>query len=270
MRQRRYAARLSMRAAGMIAIALVVASGSLPAQAYRPFDGTDAAVADYGKIEVELQPFGALDQGQTKTLIAPQSVINFGFMPDWEFVMQGQIESQIAPIGHESLRDDGIFFKHVLRRGVLQGEAGPSVASEFGLLLPNVDGATFVKPSWTLIVSDRYPWGTIHLNFTANLMSDPRTDLLLDAIIEGPINWTVRPVAEVYSDSVINGPQIYSALVGAIWQINDDLAVDVAVRHAIVGNGSESEVRAGVTFAFPIDRSMTTAPVALSGRAAGH
>ena len=268
MRRRRYSAALWTRAAGTIGIACCLVSDPFPAQAYRPFDGTDAAVADFGKIEVELQPFGALEQGQVKTLIAPQSVINFGIMPDWEFVLQGQLESQVAPIGKESLTDDGVFLKHVVRRGVLQGETGPSVATEFGLLLPNVNAATFVKPSWTWIVSDRFPWGTVHLNFTANLMSDPRTDLLLDAIVEGPANWTVRPVAEFYSDSVIGGPQIYSALVGAIWQINDDLAVDVALRHAIVGKDGESEVRAGVTFAFPIERSVTSTPIVLPGRAA--
>ena len=267
MRRSRSSAAL-WRAAGTILIALALTSASLPAQAYRPFDGTDAAVADFGKIEVELQPFGALENSQSKTLIAPQSVINFGFAQDWEFVLQGQLESQIAPVGHESLTDDGIFFKHVVRRGVLQDETGPSVATEFGVLLPNVNGATFIKPTWTWIVSDRFPWGTVHLNFTANLQSDPRTDLLLDAIVEGPAKWTVRPVAEIYSDSVINGPQIYSGLVGAIWQINDDLAVDVALRHALVGKDGESEVRAGVTFAFPIEHSMTTTPVALPARAA--
>jgi hypothetical protein len=32
---------------------------SSEASAYRPFDGTDAAVADPGEIEVELQPAGA-------------------------------------------------------------------------------------------------------------------------------------------------------------------------------------------------------------------
>ena len=29
-----------------------------PAPAYRPFDGTDAAVADVGEVEIELQPAG--------------------------------------------------------------------------------------------------------------------------------------------------------------------------------------------------------------------
>src|SRR5258708_7915539 len=45
-----------------------------PAFAYRPFDGTDAAVADVGEMEIELQPVGRLRQGSDKTLIAPATV----------------------------------------------------------------------------------------------------------------------------------------------------------------------------------------------------
>jgi hypothetical protein len=48
----------------------VAAAGSGPAFAYRPFDGTDAAVAEPGELEVELQP-ARVRQEQGKTLIAP-------------------------------------------------------------------------------------------------------------------------------------------------------------------------------------------------------
>jgi hypothetical protein len=50
-----------------------------PAWAYRPFDGTDAAVADSGEVEIELQPAGLLQEGSqegsNKTLVAPVTVI---------------------------------------------------------------------------------------------------------------------------------------------------------------------------------------------------
>jgi hypothetical protein len=46
--------------------------------AYRPFDGTDAVVADPGEMEIELQPAGAKSSGGQKTLIAPAAVINYG------------------------------------------------------------------------------------------------------------------------------------------------------------------------------------------------
>jgi hypothetical protein len=40
------------------------------ASAYRPFDGTDAAVADPGELEIELQPAGVRRTDDQKTLIA--------------------------------------------------------------------------------------------------------------------------------------------------------------------------------------------------------
>lgn len=223
------------------------------AYAFRPFDGTDAEVADLGHLEVELQPLGAARAEDAKALVGPAAVINYGFATDWEAVLQGELVSQISPLNQELLVGNGVFLKHVVLDGSLQDKPGPSVAAEFGLVLPNVDvGSAFVKPSWTWIISDRFPWGTVHLNFTANFMSDPHTDFFVDAILEGPADWSVRPVAELYSDTMIGGPQTYSALAGAIWQVSKDLALDVAVRHAFVGREQETELRAGLTISLPI------------------
>ena len=44
---------------------------SAPAWAFRPFDGTDAEVAEPGEVEIELQPAGILQEGSEKTLVAP-------------------------------------------------------------------------------------------------------------------------------------------------------------------------------------------------------
>ena len=70
-------------------------------------------------------------------------------------------------------------------------------------------------------MSQRWEWGTVHLNVETNLTPDRHGELFFDAIIEGPIKWTVRPVFEVYSDSVLNQSQTFSALVGAISQVRD-------------------------------------------------
>jgi len=56
--------------------------------AYRPFDGTDAAVADLGEAEVELQPAGAQWSRGQNLLIAPAVVYNYGFLKDWEAVLE--------------------------------------------------------------------------------------------------------------------------------------------------------------------------------------
>ena len=60
-----------------------------PAFAYRPFDGTDAAVTEPGQAEVELQPAGRLQEGSQSFLVAPGIVINFGVVKGLELVFEG-------------------------------------------------------------------------------------------------------------------------------------------------------------------------------------
>ena len=67
-----------------------------PALAYRPFDGTDAAVADLGEVEIEFGT-GPLRSGSQSTLLGPYAVFNYGFADRWEMVLQG--EGQAFPVG---------------------------------------------------------------------------------------------------------------------------------------------------------------------------
>ena len=69
---------------GVVVIAMGVAAWPLSALAYRPFDGTDAAVADPGEVEIEFQPAGILREAGQTSLVAPATVLNFGFSKDWE------------------------------------------------------------------------------------------------------------------------------------------------------------------------------------------
>src|ERR1700730_4648832 len=118
--------------ASISAVCLAVATSSAPSLAYRPFDGTDAAVAEPGELEIELQPAGVLREPSQKTLIAPAAVLNFGLKNDWEAILQGQVETPLSPSGPSNLTEAGVFLKHVLRPGSLQDKSGPSVATEFG------------------------------------------------------------------------------------------------------------------------------------------
>jgi len=45
-----------------------------------------------------------------------------------------------------------------------------------------------------------------------------------------------------------------SGLVGLIWQVREDLAFDVGLRHAVTNGRALNEVRAGLSFSFPISR----------------
>ncbi len=183
----------------VIALCLIAWSG--PAWAYRPFDGTDAAVAAPGELEIELQPAGRLHEGGNTTLVAPATVINYGLSEGWEAVFEGQGQTLLSPSGPTSLTSAGAFLKHVLQPGSLQDKTGPSVATEFGVLLPDSTGSSGVGASLAGIVSQRWDWGTIQLNAATALTRDHHADVFLGGIIEGPSKWNPRryPVWSVSS-----------------------------------------------------------------------
>ena len=232
------------------AVAVGVCFYAWPALAYRPFDGTDAAVAGLNEVEVELEPVGWLRVGPQSNLVAPDLVFNYGFAEGWEVVLQTETLIPIAPGGQANIVANGAFLKWVVRPGVLQGQSGPSIATEFGPLLPGVNAEPGVGFSWAGIVSQRWDWGTAHFNVETNLTRDHNAELFLDVILEGPWTWKVRPVFETFYDKVWTLGESRSLLVGAIWQVDKDLSVDAAFRYAIENGHTVNEIRAGLTFAF--------------------
>jgi hypothetical protein len=233
-------------------LALCLATTSGPAWAYRPFDGTDAAVAAPGEMEIELQPAGRLHEGGNTSLVAPATVINYGLSEGWEAVLQGQGETALSPSGPTSLTSAGAFLKHVLQPGSLQDKPGPSIATEFGMLLPDSTGSSGVGASLAGIVSQRWDWGTIHLNAATALTRDHHGDLFLGGIIEGPSKWAIRPVAEFFYENEFGKAETVSGLIGLIWRVRDNLSFDVGLRHALTNGHQVNEVRAGLTFGFPL------------------
>jgi hypothetical protein len=239
---------------GLVSAALCAVATS--ALAYRPFDGTDAAVADPGQLEIELQPVGRLQEGSERFLIAPDIVLNFGLIKDWEAVFEGRLSTPLSSSEPPNLINAGAFLKYVLRPGVLQEKTGPSIATEFGVLLPETTGSSSFGASWGGgIVSQRWNWGTVHVTQSVELNREQRADVFLSTIVEGPHTWKVRPVAEVFYEDDVGSAQTFSCLVGLIWQVRDDLSFDVAVREASTNGRPVNELRAGLTFAFPLDRA---------------
>jgi hypothetical protein len=169
---------------------------------------------------------------------------------NWEAVLEGRLETPFSPSGPASLTDAGAFLKHVLRPGVLQDQAGPSIATEFGVLLPDSIGNTGFGARIAGIVSQRWDWGTVHWNVAGQLTRDQHADVFTGIIIEGPFKWTVRPVAEFFYEEEFGQAHTISALVGAIWQVRDNLSFDIGFRHAIVNGANVDEVRAGLTIGF--------------------
>jgi hypothetical protein len=231
-------------------------------EAYRPFDGTDAAVAETGEIEIELGPVEYLRGGAERALLAPDLRINYGFVAGWEAALESKLTHGLsAGVPGTSLVESQALLKGVLREGTLQEKPGPSIATEFGVLLPGINDQHGAGAILNGIVSQRWDWGTVHINAQIELTRQQHADYFLDSIIEGPHDWPVRPVAEIFYESDVSVFRTGSALVGAIWQVQDNIAVDFGLRGAHVNGQTAGEIRAGVTFAFGV----TKGPDILSG-----
>ena len=231
---------------------------SADAWAYRPFDGTDADVADLHEFELELGPVGYLKEGHEHLLVAPRYILNYGFAPNTELVfgsrglvsLDNPTRDGVARFTHD---DSELLVKNVLRRGVLQGGTGPSVALEAGVLVPGVGRGSGVGSTTATIVSFRNAYASLHLNGVFQLTRDTHDrDLLTGAIVEGPNDWRVRPVMEVFWERDFGAETRYSALGGAIWRVTDDVAIDAAVRAALIDDESSFEARAGLTWTVPV------------------
>lgn len=239
-----------------VLIAVCTALSAGPAAAYRPFNGTDAAVADPNEVEIEFQPLGALTQGSDKSLVGPWTVLNVGFEGRWEAVFEGKGLIPLSPSGPFEITEPAFSLKHVFREGSLQDKTGPSIAAEFGVLLPEVNGAQGVGGTVAGVVSQRWEWGTVHLNLATSLTREHEGEVFTSLILEGPSKWPVRPVAEVFYEDEVNQARTISGLVGLIWQVRENLSFDFAVRHALTNGRPVDEIRIGTTFGFPIGQAI--------------
>jgi hypothetical protein len=134
-----------------VPVALLAALLALsdPAFAYRPFDSTDADAAESGEIELELEPLGYLYTPDGRFIIAPDVVVNLGLREGYELVLEGRHRVRTRRAHDEPrsrVEDTGLFLKTIVRDGALQDAAGPSVALEFGALLPTVNHESGMEP----------------------------------------------------------------------------------------------------------------------------
>src|SRR5580692_4753052 len=111
----------------LLAVAALVLS-TAPAEAYRPFDGTDADVAELGSFELELGPAHwyyesgpGLPGGHY--LIAPATVLNHGVLEDTQLVVDFEDFVALGPLAGRpaaALLGTDVLVKHVFREGSLQ------------------------------------------------------------------------------------------------------------------------------------------------------
>lgn len=243
------------RPAALAACASVVAFAGT-AHAYRPFDGTDADVTERGKFELELGPTHFYREADRNYLFAPAAVLNLGIFERTELVVDYATTVALGALdpGEPRVRatDSDVLVKHVFREGILQGATGPSIATELGPLLPDVNGTAAFGASLDVITSYQWSVGTIHWNEWGQYTREHDLSLFSGVILEGPHTWTVRPVVELFVDHDFDAETTCSGLAGAIWTVRDSLSVDVAGRMASIDGVRAYEARFGFTWAVPV------------------
>lgn len=247
-------ARQSCRAAtaSLVLTALLFASR---AEAYRPFDGTDADVAELGSFELELGPVHWYDRAGKNYLIAPATVLNLGIFEHTELVVDFQHFVALGALDgrpRQALRGTDVLVKHVFREGILQGKSGLSVALELGPLTPELNGTAAFGASADLILSYRWAWGTVHFNEWPEYLREHELDLFSGVIVEGPHEWLVRPVSEFFYEQQVRGDRTVSGLIGAIWTPRDSFVLDLGFRAERIGAENVAEIRFGFTWAVPV------------------
>ena len=236
-------------------VLLVVVALAPRARAYRPFDQTDADVAELHVMELELGPLQFQRSGG-RTGYVPTFILNYGVIPGWELVVDADVSGTVAgprEPGEVFQLETGVAFKGVLRKGSLQDEAGPSIAVEPEVLLPATAGASGFGFAAGVIVSQRWPALTVHLNLVPAWSRAHNLAGLAGVIVEGPSEWTVRPVGEVYvgAEHAVAGVTS-SFLGGLIWRISPRVSTDAAVRVGTISGVGLVELRVGLTWDLPL------------------
>jgi hypothetical protein len=225
------------------------------ASAYRPFDGTDADVAENGQFELELGPAHYYRAGSEVFLIAPAAVLNFGILPRFELVFDVKdfvAQRHAGPGSRAALLGTDALLKWLVREGALQGKPGPSVALEGGVLTPELGGVSGYGAEFSTIFSQRWPALALHFNEQVGLSREHEFDLFSGLIAEGPQAWPVRPVGELFVERTGGGPLTRSLLFGLIWPAAPNLGLDSGLRVARENAQRVLEVRFGFTWALEL------------------
>jgi hypothetical protein len=128
---------LALRIAAAAAVGGAMCGRAAPAFAYRPFDGTDAAVADPGQVEVELQPAGRLQEGASCC-----SRHGGQFWADRGIGSGVRGAPSDTPVFFRAAEPDGCGNILAIRPRALaccKTKTGPSIATEFGVLYPELE-----------------------------------------------------------------------------------------------------------------------------------
>lgn len=217
---------------------------------YRPFVSTDASVVNEHKWDFEVGAFKWIHNDKQDTIITPSIRANYGIRRDWEVV--GESDVQIYKEGddrNQEIVDPALSLKGVLHEGILQDKEGPSLAAEFGLLLPSTaEGERRTGLSGIGILSCKLLDSIFHLNAGMELdRSNFKPNAIWGIILEYPLDGKFRMVGELNGTAKSQKRPDNSGLIGFIYRVGE-VDLDFGLRKGFSDEASDWELTTGVTF----------------------
>ena len=239
-----------------------------PAHAYRPFDFTDADVAQRHHIELEVGPLEYFTAGREHVLKAPSTVLNYGVDGRRELVVEA---TRFVPFeeGPVVLRDVAVSYKQILRSGTLQDQRGPSMATEWALLVPTHE-QPHAGASAGFITSARSPRGYAHFNVEVERERDGANALSTGIILERGDQPGVGPVLELEANAEHGETPGGLVLGGLVYVPRDGFEWDLAARSGWVAGQHIFEFHSGFTWQFSTHEAVKILTTELPSRRHRH
>ena len=240
----------SSRALVLTAVAIAGLGYAGQAMAYRPFEATDADVADSRTIEIEFGPAEFIAHGPDHALQAPTLTVNFGLGGGYEFGVEGVNLVALKPeegVPRMQLVDTGLALKHLLKRGGLQDAHGSSIAAEAVVLFPG-RGQDHLGAEAGGIISNDSKTYVSHLELGVSRSPEGSNGAGAGLILETADHRGWRPVAELNLEGAQGEPPSKSVLIGSIYEAREGFSVDAGVRLGQSDGVRWTEVRAGFAY----------------------
>jgi len=219
------------------------------ARAYRPFDGTDADVAEAKTVEVEVAPAEVLSHAGSQAFRAPSVALSLGLGGGYELGLDGSnVVTPHPEAGEPRLQfiDAGMSVKKLVRGGTLQDKHGPSVATELELEFP-ARGQAHLGTELRGVLSTTGPPGVVHFQAAVERTPEGKNATTGGFIIETAQHAGLRGAAELGIEAERAGPPIQSALLALVFVAHEGLSLDIGVDYSRSEGEHWTELRAGFT-----------------------
>jgi len=209
--------------------------------AYRPFDGTDAAVANRRDGNSSYSRSAHIRKAATRPHRTRPRCLIFGLSEGWEAVFEGQGQTPLSPAGRPGLTS-AAHSSACAAAGQPAGQGRAEGYDEFGVLFPDSTGENGFGASVAGSISQRWDWGAFTQR-RGRRSHARHSRPLCRHHCRGAGEVEVRPERKFYEEN--SGGRTHLGAGRSDMAVRENLAVDVGLRHALVKRHPATNPRRG-------------------------